>query len=41
MYSFPTRQVLPIAALIAFLDEKVDVFLNNVPQLRPRSHMAT
>jgi uncharacterized protein (DUF427 family) len=41
MYSFPTRQVLPIAGLIAFLDEKVDVFIDNVPQLRPSTHMRT
>jgi uncharacterized protein (DUF427 family) len=41
MCSFPTRQVLPIAGLIAFLDEKVDVFIDNVPLLRPSTHMRT
>ena len=34
-YDFPTRQLLPIAGLVAFYDEKVDVFLDGVPQERP------
>ncbi len=28
VYDFPTRQLLPIAGLIAFYDEKVDTFLD-------------
>jgi len=39
-YSFPTRQLSPIAGLIAFLDEKVDVFVDGVAQPRPRTHMS-
>ncbi len=27
-YDFPTRQLLPIAGLVAFYDEKVDVFVD-------------
>ncbi len=34
-YDFPTRQLLPIAGLVAFYDEKVDVVLDGVPQERP------
>ncbi len=34
-YDFPTRQLLPIAGLVAFYDEKVDVFLDDVLQERP------
>jgi uncharacterized protein (DUF427 family) len=34
-YDFPTRQLLPIAGLVAFYDEKVDVFIDG--QLQPRS----
>jgi uncharacterized protein (DUF427 family) len=37
-YGFPTRQLLPIAGLIAFYDEQVDVFLDGVAQPRPRTH---
>jgi uncharacterized protein (DUF427 family) len=39
-YAFPTRQLLPIAGSIAFLDEKVDVFLDGVAQPRPVTHMS-
>jgi uncharacterized protein (DUF427 family) len=39
MYSFPTRQVLPIAGLVAFLNEKADIFIDGVGQPRPRTHM--
>ena len=28
VYDFPTRQLLPIAGLVAFYDEKVDTFLD-------------
>jgi len=38
-YAFPTRQLLPIAGLVAFLNEKVDVVLDGVPQPRPNTHM--
>ena len=34
-YEFPTRQLLPIAGLVAFYDEKVDVVLDGVRQERP------
>jgi len=37
-YDFPTRQLLPIAGLIAFYDEKVDVFLDGERQVRPKTH---
>ncbi len=36
-YAFPTRQLLPIAGLVAFYDEKVDVFIDGQPQSRPVS----
>lgn len=39
MYSFPTRQLLPIAGLVAFLNERVDVFIDDAPQPRPKTHM--
>ena len=34
-YDFPTRQLLPIAGMVAFYDEKVDTFLDGVRQERP------
>jgi uncharacterized protein (DUF427 family) len=37
-YDFPTRQLLPIAGLIAFYNEKVDVFIDGVLQERPQTH---
>jgi uncharacterized protein (DUF427 family) len=39
-YDFPTRQLLPIAGLICFYDEKVDVTIDGVPQARPDTHFA-
>jgi uncharacterized protein (DUF427 family) len=39
-YDFPTRQLLPIAGLVAFYDEKVDVFIDGEPQPRPRTHFS-
>ncbi len=36
-YEFPAREVLPIAGLIAFYNEKVDLFLDGVPLERPRT----
>ncbi len=40
-YSFPTRQLLPIAGLIAFYNEQVDIFLDGAQQPRPRTHFFT
>jgi uncharacterized protein (DUF427 family) len=37
-YDFPTRQLLPIAGLIAFYNEKVDVILDGQLVARPTSH---
>jgi uncharacterized protein (DUF427 family) len=37
-YEFPTRQLLPIAGLVSFYDERVDVFVDGVPQERPKTH---
>ena len=34
-YDFPTRQLLPVAGLVAFFNERVDVTLDGVPQPRP------
>ncbi len=38
-YDFPTREVSPIAGLVAFYDEEVDVFVDGVRRERPRTHM--
>lgn len=37
-YDYPTRQLSPIAGLVAFYDEKVDVVVDGVLQPRPRTH---
>ena len=37
-YDFPTRQLLPIAGLVAFYNEKVDTFVDGVRLERPRTH---
>ena len=37
-YDFPTRQLLPIAGLVAFYNEKVDVFLDGEQLPRPETH---
>jgi uncharacterized protein (DUF427 family) len=37
-YGFPTRQLLPIAGLIAFYNEKVDIVLDGRPLQRPVTH---
>jgi len=34
-YDFPTRQLLPVAGLVAFFDEHVDTFLDGRPLPRP------
>ena len=39
-YDFPTRQLLPIAGLIAFYNERVDLFLDGRPLERPRTHFS-
>lgn len=35
---FEVVVLLPIAGLIAFYDEKVDVFLDGERQVRPKTH---
>ncbi len=37
-YDFPTRQLLPIAGMIAFYNEKVDVILDGKRLERPKTH---
>lgn len=37
-YDFPTRQVLPIAGLIAFYNERVDTILDGLQLERPVTH---
>jgi uncharacterized protein (DUF427 family) len=37
-YDFPTRQLLPIAGLVAFYNEKVDLFIDDEPVPRPVTH---
>ncbi|MEO8266092.1 MAG: DUF427 domain-containing protein [Ilumatobacteraceae bacterium] len=37
-YDFPTRQLLPIAGLIAFYNEKVDVAIDGARVPRPTTH---
>jgi uncharacterized protein (DUF427 family) len=37
-YSFPTRQLLPIAGLVAFYDEHVDTFVDGRLRPRPVTH---
>ena len=37
-YDFPTRQVLPIAGMIAFYNEKVDITVDGEHLPRPRTH---
>jgi len=39
-YDFPTRQLLPIAGLISFYNEKVDIFLAGQPVERPVTHFS-
>lgn len=40
-YDFPTRQLLPIAGLLAFYNEKVDVFIDDVAEERPVTHFSS
>jgi hypothetical protein len=37
-YDFPTRQLLPIAGMVAFYNEKVDIFLDGRRRERPQTH---
>ncbi len=37
-YDFPTRQLLPIAGLVAFYNEKVDLFIDGLPVERAVTH---
>jgi uncharacterized protein (DUF427 family) len=37
-YDFPTRQLSPIAGLISFYNEKVDITLDGIRLERPRTH---
>jgi uncharacterized protein (DUF427 family) len=39
-YDFPTAALLPIAGLVAFYDEKVDVYLDGVLLERPQTHFS-
>lgn len=36
-YRFPTKELLPIAGLVAFYNERVDLFVDGVRQSRPRT----
>jgi uncharacterized protein (DUF427 family) len=40
-YHFPTRDLLPIAGLVAFYNEKVDVVLDGEPVPRPNTHFSS
>jgi uncharacterized protein (DUF427 family) len=37
-YDFPTRQLLPIAGMLAFYNERVDIFLDGQKLERPKTH---
>jgi uncharacterized protein (DUF427 family) len=39
-YDFPTRELLPISGLIAFYNEKIDLFLGGVELERPHTHLS-
>jgi uncharacterized protein (DUF427 family) len=39
VYDFPAREVLPIAGLVAFYNEKLDIFLDGVQLERPETGM--
>jgi uncharacterized protein (DUF427 family) len=39
-YDFPTRQLLPIAGLIAFYNERVDIVLDGRSLARPETHFS-
>ncbi|HEY3479692.1 MAG TPA: DUF427 domain-containing protein [Streptomyces sp.] len=37
-YDFPTRQLSPVAGLVCFYNERVDLFVDGEPQPRPKRH---
>ena len=37
-YDFPTRQLLPVAGMLCFYNEKVDIFVDGHLLERPRTH---
>jgi uncharacterized protein (DUF427 family) len=39
-YDFPTREVLPLAGLVAFYNEKVDIFLDGAQLERPETGLS-
>jgi uncharacterized protein (DUF427 family) len=39
-YGFPDRQLVPIAGLIAFYNERVDLIVDGVPLERPVTHFS-
>jgi uncharacterized protein (DUF427 family) len=39
-YEFPTRQLLPIAGLVSFYNEKVDIVLDGQRLARPKTHFS-
>jgi len=39
-YDFPTHQLLSIAGLVAFYNEKVDITLDGYRLERPRTHFS-
>jgi uncharacterized protein (DUF427 family) len=39
-YDFPTREVLPIAGLVAFYNEKLDLFVDDVQLQRPETNFS-
>jgi uncharacterized protein (DUF427 family) len=39
-YDFPTRDLSPIAGLVSFYNEKVDMFVDGVAQERPVTHFS-
>lgn len=39
-YDFPTRQLLPIAGLVAFYNERVDLVVDGRRLVRPRTHFS-
>jgi uncharacterized protein (DUF427 family) len=39
-YDFPTRQLLPIAGLVAFYNERADIVVDGRPAGRPKTHFS-
>lgn len=39
-YDFPTRQVLPVAGLVAFYNERLDIVVDGRPVGRPKTHFS-